>query len=431
MKKITLLFTLLITTISFSQSLPLDFEVAEDDSFGGFNGTVASVVVDPTDSGNQVLEMIGSGAEFDGAAIALDTYVDLSDDSNNTITMDIWAPDATTRTHLLKFEGGSSGVAELYFDTTVAGWQTINIDFGPGLGNEYPTLVIFTDAGVGNFTTGTYYIDNIDGPNGAVIPSDPEPSGPAPTPPFADSNVYSIYNDTNNYTNTFPVAYAFGTVTTVDLDPSGDVNNALKYNFGVAGWGQGEGGPDDVSAYQYLTFDYWAGPSSGASGWNIELIDNDGTVTGFIYQFTAPQQTIVEESWQTVSIPLTEFTNQGFDPTAFFQWKFDPLGQDVNNAQIVYIDNILFTTTDILNNEEFELSEVSVYPNPTNNNWNIKTNNSTINSIQVFDLLGKQVLNLTPNSSETLIDASGLNNGIYFAKVSTDLGTKSIKLIKN
>ena len=79
--------------------------------------------------------------------------------------------------------------------------------------------------------------------------------------------------------------------------------------------------------------------------------------------------------------------------------------------------------------DEFNSAEFNVYPNPADNVWNIRSNQS-INSIQIFDVLGKQVMTLTPNSETVSIKASGLTNGIYFVKLSSAIGTKSIKLIK-
>lgn len=426
MKKIIFLLFLFTAFFSSAQTLPLDFELPEDDAFGAFNGATAVVVTDPTDAMNQVLELTSNGADFDGASINMATYVDLSDDNNNTVTMRFWTPDATSRTHLLKFEGATNGPAatEFYFNTNAAGWQVITLDFGAGLADNYPILVLFADSGPGNTATGTYYIDDIDGPNGDAIAPDPVPSTPAPVPTFADAEVYSIYNDTNGYTSTFPFAYDFGTVTAIDLDPTAAVNNALKYNFGVAGYGQGEGS-DDISAYSFLTFDYWAGPSAGASGWNIVLIDGPGSE--FTYQYTAPQETITEGSWQKAIIPLTTFA--GFNTTNFFQWKFDPLGGSVDNAQIVYIDNLLFVTNAALSTNDFVLEEIKVFPNPSSSMWNIKSS-SLIENITVFDALGRQALVLNPNRLECAIDTKNLTKGLYFATVTNEVGTSTLKLIR-
>ena len=75
--------------------------------------------------------------------------------------------------------------------------------------------------------------------------------------------------------------------------------------------------------------------------------------------------------------------------------------------------------------------ESNVYPNPSNDVWNVKTNNTVINTVQVFDILGKQVMTLTPKSTELKIDASTLNTGLYIAKIATPNGVSNIRLIKN
>jgi hypothetical protein len=51
-------------------------------------------------------------------------------------------------------------------------------------------------------------------------------------------------------------------------------------------------------------------------------------------------------------------------------------------------------------------------------------------TVAVYDILGKQVITLSPNSTETLIDASSLRSGMYFAKIEGANGSKTVKLIK-
>ncbi len=431
MRKITLLcLAFLLPFGIMAQEMPLDFEVPEDDTWSTFNGATATVVTDPTDATNQVLELTSNGVDFDGASINMGTYIDLSDDSNNTITMEFWTPDATTRTHLLKLEGATNGPAatELYFDTTTAGWQTVSIDFGSGLADDYSILTLFADSGVGNTETGTYYIDDIDGPNGAVIPVDPIPAGPAPVPNVPDSEVYSIYNDSNGFSTTFPVAYTFGTLSgEPDLDPSATENKALKFNFGVAGWGQGEGGPDDVSAYDFVSFDYWAG--ADVVGFDFVMISDDGGVSEYKYQISI-QEPIVNETWTKVEIPMSYFTNLGFADTALFQWKVSPLNDSVDNDGIVYMDNVLITQNSLSTNN-FDVTSFSAYPNPTNDAWNIETNNSNIQTVEIFNTLGRLVKSVDVNNSDVRIDASELSSGIYFAKVNSQgNNAQTIKLIK-
>lgn len=84
----------------------------------------------------------------------------------------------------------------------------------------------------------------------------------------------------------------------------------------------------------------------------------------------------------------------------------------------------------VLSINKFDVTEISIAPNPSNNVWNIK-GQETINDVKVFDVLGKQVMSVKPNSTEVELNASALPKGLYFAKMTTELGTGSIKLIKN
>ena len=75
---------------------------------------------------------------------------------------------------------------------------------------------------------------------------------------------------------------------------------------------------------------------------------------------------------------------------------------------------------------------VSVYPNPSNSDWNFRTPNTVINSVEVFNLLGKRVASQrSNNNTEISISTQGLTSGIYIARITTEEGTKSVKLIKN
>lgn len=166
MKKITLLATLMISSLGFSQtSFPLTFTNA-DQLFTGVDGTVATLVPDPSDAENQVMQIVGGELTWDHAKITLNPKINLSDDENNTISFRINPIGITgERQHLLKFEG--NGAAEFFFTTTDSGWQTITVNFGANLKN-FPTIVLFTDSGAEsnaftNAETGTYLIDDIEG----------------------------------------------------------------------------------------------------------------------------------------------------------------------------------------------------------------------------------------------------------------------------
>ncbi|MEM5565004.1 T9SS type A sorting domain-containing protein [Psychroserpens sp. AS72] len=399
--------------------LPIDFS----DNYELFSGegAVTSLTTDPDDATDDVMQVTSGGGDWDNAQIVFAQNVNLSDDANNTISFRINPLNGTgSNNHLLKFELGTTGDTEVAFNTTGTGWQNISLDFPAGLGN-YAKMILFTDAG----STGqdTYLVDDFAGATNVVPVEDPEA---APIPNTPNGETYSIYNDTNGYTTNFPVQYSFGTLDAEpDLDPGTEVNKALKFNFSFAGWGQGEGGPDDVSAYNYVNFMYWAQP--GVPGFQFNMISNNGGVTEHTYEI-GTQEAVVTGQWTQVSIPMSYFTNIGFASTHFFQWKCDAFMQVVTDPGTVFFDNLILTQNPLSVNE-FDTAQFSAYPNPTNDNWNISSSIS-INTVVVYDILGKKVMSLTPNQNEIVIDASKLNSGMYFAKIASDNGSKTIRLIK-
>ena len=90
-----------------------------------------------------------------------------------------------------------------------------------------------------------------------------------------------------------------------------------------------------------------------------------------------------------------------------------------------------YSITSTLATKSFNTSKFSVYPNPAKNNWNFSSSNENIESIQIVDVLGKTIRSSFSKSDFVTVDASGLNSGIYFAKIATATGTNTLKLIKD
>ncbi|WP_304196735.1 T9SS type A sorting domain-containing protein [Flavobacterium alvei] len=90
-----------------------------------------------------------------------------------------------------------------------------------------------------------------------------------------------------------------------------------------------------------------------------------------------------------------------------------------------------YTITSSLATKGFNTSTFSVYPNPAQNSWNFSSSNENIESIQIVDVLGKTIRSSFSKSNFVTVDASGLNSGIYFAKIATASETSTLKLIKD
>ena len=92
-----------------------------------------------------------------------------------------------------------------------------------------------------------------------------------------------------------------------------------------------------------------------------------------------------------------------------------------------YVMNVV---GDVLGVEEFSLeNSVSIFPNPTSNIITIDTSNKiNVNSLELYNIVGKQVIKT--NNVSTL-DLSELSSGVYMLRVITDSGTLTKKVIRN
>ena len=86
------------------------------------------------------------------------------------------------------------------------------------------------------------------------------------------------------------------------------------------------------------------------------------------------------------------------------------------------------TTTVALGNYKNDISGLLVYPNPVKNGvFYINTNANAERKVTIFDVLGKQVLNTT--TSESAVNVSGLNAGVYMVKITEEGNTATKKLV--
>ena len=86
------------------------------------------------------------------------------------------------------------------------------------------------------------------------------------------------------------------------------------------------------------------------------------------------------------------------------------------------------TTAELLKTASNSISGLSIYPNPvTNGKLFINTIANTERNVTVYDILGKQVVNVTTTSSE--VNVSSLNTGVYIVKVTEEGKTATRKLV--
>lgn len=107
-----------------------------------------------------------------------------------------------------------------------------------------------------------------------------------------------------------------------------------------------------------------------------------------------------------------------------------PDGGTLNNAVIEICTTTEFLSVTPTNDVSLE-SSVTVHPNPAENLININfTNNSGKAGYQLFDLLGRKVLEIN-NTLERTIDISQLPSGMYLLEIAANGSKVTKKIIKN
>jgi hypothetical protein len=78
---------------------------------------------------------------------------------------------------------------------------------------------------------------------------------------------------------------------------------------------------------------------------------------------------------------------------------------------------VTFTTDDGTNVKENNLAEISIYPNPANDDIFINFNSNEIKKILLYDIFGNILLNKDTTDLSMKINLKGLSSGIYFIRI--------------
>ena len=124
-------------------------------------------------------------------------------------------------------------------------------------------------------------------------------------------------------------------------------------------------------------------------------------------------------------------------PTEWTQYEYDLSayqGQTVrvgihcvsNDSFVLQMDSFVVEGT--LGVNDMNTLEMSIYPNPVDGNYvTIQTPTNGLKEVEVFDLLGKQVINTTIISDS--LDVGELNSGVYMLRVTVENQSNTTKLI--
>lgn len=403
-------------------SLPIDFEAGEvDTDFLNYNGAIASIIpnpqIDSNNMSNTVAQIVRSGGEFySGSKVFLDNTIDLS--TLWQISMKVYTTAPVGTRIKLELEN-ASGTTNLDYLTTVSGaWETATWNFN-GKANDYDRIQFLFDFGnVGDGTaTSTFLFDNI---KQEVGPAIPEPMATSLPIDFENSVVTTDFTD------------FFGAVASVIPNPQIDANNPSA----TVGQFVRSGGAGFMRSKLALTSFIANMSAFGSISMKVYTDAPVGTLLKFklesnIAAFGKEQDvlTTVSGEWATYTWDLSNGDNPIYNVLTLMLGYNGP--NDASANATFLFDDIaqVATTLSDGNAQALNIDEIRSYPNPANDYVTLSSETKIIKTITLFDILGNQVKVLHPNALEAIMEVADLASGMYIAKVSTNLGIGSIKLV--
>lgn len=95
----------------------------------------------------------------------------------------------------------------------------------------------------------------------------------------------------------------------------------------------------------------------------------------------------------------------------------------------VMFDNLSYTCYPTLSNDEFNTSVVKIHPNPAKSELNIDLKSNKNTKIEIYDILGKQVMSKKLNNSQ-VVNVKALKTGVYLLRITQNNKTITKRLIK-
>ncbi len=350
MKNIYILFAFMAFSFINAQSIPVTFEngngIVLAESFIGDSGVTVALAADPDTSGGDHGQTGKSTTDTTGAAWQNtqiffqegSNYADFT--TNKVITFECYSTVAFYG--LLKLESSLNGQAPVQttFQHNGGGWESISVDFtSVGANDEFKKIVFFpySTSTAGTFLTQAeidamgnfdYYLDNVTADVGTLIAT-PAPTAAATAPTANAADVVSVYSD--HYT---------ATATTVAWHPAWGQTTSYE-EFDLNGDGSDVMAKLSSFGYEGITFDAMSITSETL---HLDVWSSDETsLKVFIDNNNAVTKTLTTGQWNSIDIPISDFTALGVDITAVSFVKLESgTWTYPNGTSLIYVDNIYF-----------------------------------------------------------------------------------------
>lgn len=185
-----------------------------------------------------------------------------------------------------------------------------------------------------------------------------------------------------------------------------------------------------IIAGNNYTISYWYldnDPLAKARPWIYWLDSANMTITD-----TPSSSTFRPGTYTTDSPQWMQFTASFTAPAGAVKLRFEMRtyadGVGATTVGSVYYDDMSVINNGVLKINQNSIAGLEIYPNPVNGNiLNITTEANASKNVVIFDVLGKQVLNVTTDN--TTVNVGNLNAGVYIVKITEEGKTATRKLV--
>jgi hypothetical protein len=169
-------------------------------------------------------------------------------------------------------------------------------------------------------------------------------------------------------------------------------------------------------------------------GSEVELkwkVTNENDMQGYkLLRSTNPGESSL---WEEISFVLS--VNSGDNIYAYTYKDFNPSQNSFIYYKLISLDKdgSVAESKAIVVSDENSLMDFSVHPNPSEGYFTVNVQEDPENFsclLQVMDLTGKILEEIETGPGETIFIGENLSSGIYFLRMKSSSGQKTIKLIK-
>ena len=250
-----------------------------------------------------------------------------------------------------------------------------------------------------------------------------------------------VFNDPGNSTSTNFNNNGWGTTSSVFVSPSSSITDSPSGNYpnntnetitldtpidltdavgaNVTFYAQWE----IENNWDYVQFEV---STNGGSTWEPQCgkytnpgSSNPGQPTG------EPLYDGTQNSWVQEEIDLSDYLGESI------LVRFQLVSDNAQRRDGFYFDDLVINIVEdgVLSTEDALVDQLAIYPNPVRNTLNITTP-LTNYGVEIYSLQGQSLFRSNSNSGSITVDYSSFSAGIYLMRITSENGSRTVKIVK-